>query len=79
MAAPRSAPCRAAYNYQCEAFDPAYLASGALTYLIQRLTRSGAARASLAAWQTGHRTTLLSRRGPAFYERTAQGQTGDLG
>ncbi len=71
------APCTAAYTYQCEGFDPAYLASGALTYVIQRLSRSGAARASLVAWQAGRRTTLLSF--PAgmqtqFYDMTAQGQ-----
>jgi hypothetical protein len=70
-------PCTVAYNYQCEGFDPAYLASGALTYVIQQLSRSGAARASLVAWQAGRRTTLLSF--PAgmqtqFYDMTAQGQ-----
>jgi len=54
------APCAVAYNYQCEGFDPGYLASGALTYVIQRLSRSGAASASLVAWQAGHRRTLLS-------------------
>ena len=53
-------PCTVAYNYQCEGLDPAYLASGALTYVIQRLSRSGAARASLVAWQAGRRTILLS-------------------
>lgn len=75
------APCTAAYNYQCEGFDPAYLASGALSYVILRLSRSGAATASLAAWQAGHLSTL-----PAFaagasqiyeytiYDMTAQGQ-----
>ena len=71
------APCTAAYDYQCEGFDPAYLASGALTYVIQRLSRSGAARASLVTWQAGRHTTLLSF--PAgmqtqFYDMTAQGQ-----
>ena len=70
-------PCTVAYNYQCEGLDPAYLASGALTYVIQRLSRSGAARASLVAWQAGRRTILLSF--PAgmqtqFYDMTAQGQ-----
>jgi hypothetical protein len=70
-------PCTVAYNYQCEGFDPAYLASGALTYVIQRLSRSGAARVSLVAWRAGRRTTLLSF--PAgmqtqFYDMTAQGQ-----
>ncbi len=75
----RAAPasCTAAYDYRCEGSDPAYLASGALTYVIQRLSRSGAARASLVAWQAGHRTTLLSF--PAgmqtrFFDMTARGQ-----
>jgi hypothetical protein len=70
------APCTAAYDYQCEGFDPAYLASGALTYVIQRLSRSGAASASLVAWQAGHRTTLLSfpTGAPPVYNMTAQGQ-----
>ena len=69
-------PCTVAYNYQCEGFDPAYLASGALTYLIQRLSRSGAASATLVAWQAGRRTTLLSfpAGAPPFYDMTAQGQ-----
>lgn len=71
----RTAPCAAAYR--CEEFDPAYLASGALTYVIQQLSRSGAARASLVAWQAGRLTTLLSF--PAgmqtqLYSMTAQGQ-----
>lgn len=73
----RAAPCTVAYNYQCQGLDPAYLASGALSYGILRLSRSGAARASLVAWQAGRRTTLLSL--PAgmqipFYDITAQGQ-----
>lgn len=70
-------PCAVAYHDQCEGVDPAYLASGALTYVIQRLSRSGAARASLVAWQAGRLTTLLSF--PAgmqtqYYDMTAQGQ-----
>jgi hypothetical protein len=70
-----SAPCTV--SSACGEFDPAYLASGALSYVIQRLSPSGAARASLVAWQAGHRTTLLSF--PAgmqtlFYDMTAQGQ-----
>ena len=70
-----SAPCPV--SSACGEFDPAYLASGALTYVLQRLSGSGAARASLLAWQAGHRTTLLSF--PAgmqtqFYDMTAQGQ-----
>jgi hypothetical protein len=67
------APC----SFLCGELDPAYLASGALTYLIQRLSRSGAASASLVAWQAGHLKTLLSF--PAemqtqYYDMTAQGQ-----
>jgi hypothetical protein len=70
-------PCTVAYNYQCEGYDPAYLATGALTYVIQRLNRSGATSASLVAWQAGRVTNLLSF--PAgmqtqFYDMTAQGQ-----
>jgi len=45
------APCAVANNPACEEFDPAYLASGALTYVIQRLSRSGGASASLVALQ----------------------------
>jgi hypothetical protein len=56
-----SAPCTSGFaNPFCEEFDPVYLASGALTYIIQRSSRSGTATASLVAWQAGHRTTLLS-------------------
>ena len=71
------APCTAGFaNSACEEFDPAYLASGALTYLIQRTARSGAVSASLVAWQAGHRTTLPSfpAGAPLFYDMTAQGQ-----
>ncbi|HLM88111.1 MAG TPA: hypothetical protein VK284_03640 [Streptosporangiaceae bacterium] len=74
-------PCTAAYTYQCEGFDPAYLASGALSYVILRLSRSGAASASLVAWQAGHLSTLLSFAAGAsqiyeytIYDLTAQGQ-----
>jgi len=65
------APCPA-----CEELDPAYLASGALTYVIQRISSSGTASASLVAWQAGHRTTLLSLPGgaPPMYDMTARGQ-----
>ena len=54
------APCPAATHDQCEESDPAYLASGALSYLVQRTSGSGAARVSLVAWQAGRTTTLLS-------------------
>jgi hypothetical protein len=71
------APCTITDNPACGELDPAYLASGALSYVIQRLSRSGAARASLVAWQAGHLRTPLSF--PAgmqtqFYDMTAQGQ-----
>ena len=71
------APCPAADNSQCAEFDPAYLASGALTYVSWRLSRTGAGRASLLEWQAGRRTTLLSF--PAgmqtqVYDMTPQGQ-----
>jgi hypothetical protein len=69
-------PCTVAYDYQCEGYDPAYLASGALTYIIERLNRSGAVSASLVAWQAVHRTTLVSIPGGASqaYDMTSQGQ-----
>ena len=73
------APCTVAYTYQCEGLDPVYLASGALSYVILRLSRSGAASASLVAWQAGHLKTLLSFAAGAslicqIYDMTAQGQ-----
>jgi hypothetical protein len=72
----RTAPAPCTVSGWCGEFDPAYLASGALTYLIQWLSRSGAARASLVAWQAGRRTTLLSfpAGAPPFYDMTTQGQ-----
>ncbi len=72
----RTAPAPCTVSAACGEFDPAYLASGALTYIIQRLSRSGAAGASLAAWQAGHRSTLLSFPAgpPSSYDMTAQGQ-----
>ena len=65
------APCPA-----CQEFDPAYLASGALSYVIQRISGRGTASASLVAWQAGRRATLLSFPGgaPQMYDMTAQGQ-----
>jgi hypothetical protein len=73
----RAAPAPCPVDSACGEFDPAYLASGALSYVIQRLSGSGTARASLVAWQAGRRTTLLSF--PAgmqtqFYDMTALGQ-----
>ncbi|HJY71580.1 MAG TPA: hypothetical protein VJ347_07355 [Streptosporangiaceae bacterium] len=72
----RTAPAPCTVSDLCGEFDPAYLASGALTYLIQRVSRSGAAGASLVAWQAGLRTTLLAfpAGAPPFYDLTAQGQ-----
>jgi hypothetical protein len=72
----RTAPAPCPVDSACGEFDPAYLASGALTYLIQRLSRSGIATASLVAWKAGHRTTLVSFAAgtPACYDMTAQGQ-----
>jgi hypothetical protein len=60
----------------CGELDPAYLASGALTYVIQRISSSGTASATLVAWQAGRRTTLLFLPGgaPPMYDMTAQGQ-----
>jgi hypothetical protein len=69
-------PCAVTSKPVCEEFDPAYLASGALTYVVQRLSGSGTARASLIASQAGRRTTLFSFPGGTFpmYDMTAQGQ-----
>jgi hypothetical protein len=71
------APCSVTdADFTCEEFDPAYLASGALTYVIQQISSSGTASASLVAWQPGGRTILLSFPGGAsqIYDMTAQGQ-----
>jgi hypothetical protein len=71
------APCPAAdASPACGEVDPAYLASGALTYVIQQLSSSGTASTSLVAWQAGGRITLLSFPGGAsqLYDMTAQGQ-----
>jgi hypothetical protein len=72
----RTAPAPCTVGGLCGEFDPAYLVSGALTYLIQRLSGSGAARASLVAWQAGRRTALLSfpAGAPPFYDMSTQGQ-----
>ncbi len=70
-------PCPAASRDQCEESDPAYLASGALTYLVQRQSGRGTARVSVVAWQAGGTATLLSfPAGPAgqSYAMTGQGQ-----
>jgi hypothetical protein len=71
------ASCTAA-DYQCAGADPAYLASGVLTYVIERISRNGAARASLAAWRPGgHASTRLSfpaATQPQPYDMTARGQ-----
>ena len=71
-------PCPVATHDQCVESGPAYLAGGALSYVIQRLSGSGAVRASLVAWRPGHpATTLLSFPGgppPQSYDITAQGQ-----
>lgn len=72
-----SAPCPVADYSACGEVDPAYLASGALSYMIQQVSRSGfSASAILVAWQAGHRTTLLSLPGGAsqIYDMTAPGQ-----
>jgi hypothetical protein len=58
------APCTVADSLRpaaCGEFDPAYLASGALTYVLQQISPSGfTATASLVRWQAGRLTTLLS-------------------
>jgi hypothetical protein len=68
----------------CTETDPAYLASGALTYVIQQISSTGAASASLVWWLAGYRSILLSLPGVAsqlypvtslgLYDMTAQGQ-----
>ena len=61
----------------CAEFDPAYLGSGALTYVVQRISDRGRASSSLVAWRAGRRTTLLSLPAgmqPLLYDMTAQGQ-----
>jgi hypothetical protein len=75
----RAAPalCTVA-SYQCEEGDPAYLASGELSYVIQRVSRAGASQVSLAAWPAGGRasTRLSFPRGmrTQAYGMTARGQ-----
>jgi hypothetical protein len=68
--------CRVTSKPVCEEFDPAYLASGALTYVTQRISDSGTASASLVRWQSGRLTTLFSfPTAPSpFYDMTPQGQ-----
>jgi len=71
------APCPVADYSACGEVDPGYLASGALSYMIQQVSRSGfSASAILVAWLAGHRTTLLSLPGGAsqIYDMTARGQ-----
>jgi hypothetical protein len=60
----------------CEEFDPAYLASGALTYVTQRISGSGTASASLVAWRAGRLRTFFSFPAgvPPGYDMTARGQ-----
>ena len=72
----RTAPAPCTVSDACAEFDPAYLASGALSYVIQRVSPSGTAKASLVAWQAGRRTTLLSlpAGAPSSYGMTAQRQ-----
>jgi hypothetical protein len=67
------APCGVAPTLTCSEADPAYLATGALTYHILRLSSSDTASTSLVSWQAGHLTTLLSHPGGLAY-MTAQEQ-----
>jgi hypothetical protein len=69
-------PCTATDKPACEESDPAYLASGALTYVVQQIPGNRTASSSLAAWRAGRLTTLLSvPAGPSpFHDMTAQGQ-----
>jgi hypothetical protein len=74
----RTAPsgCTVTTKPVCEEFDPAYLASGALTYIVQRISGAGTASSSLAAWHAGRLMTLFSFPAKASwsYDMTAQGQ-----
>jgi len=67
------APCADIGNPGCGELDPAYLASGALTYVIRTVSSGGTASASLVAWQAGRLTTLLSQLG-GLPSVTPQGQ-----
>jgi hypothetical protein len=66
-------PCTVTDKPVCGDLDPAYLASGALTYVIQQISSSGIASTSLVSWQAGHLRTLLSHPGGLPY-MTPQGQ-----
>ena len=69
--------CLAAAHGQCQESGPAYLASGALSYL-EWLSTTGAGRTSLLAWSPGQRpATLVTFPAVAplsFYDMTSQGQ-----
>jgi hypothetical protein len=68
------APCTGTGNPTCGDIDPAYLTSGALTYVLQRIS-GGTVRASLVEWQAGRLETLLSLpAGANFISVNAQGQ-----
>ena len=65
-------PCPVTDNPTRGEFDPACLASGALTYVIQQIPSNGTASASLVSWQAGYRTILLS------FPAGMQTQTNDM-
>ena len=76
-AAGRTAPAPCTVSDVCAEFDPAYLASGALTYVIQLVSPRGGVRAGLFAWQAGRLTGLVSlfpAGAPSSYGMTAQRQ-----
>jgi hypothetical protein len=69
-----SAPCPGTGYPTCGDLDPAYLTSGALTYVIQRVS-GGTVRSSLIEWRAGRLETLLSFPAGAFMiSVSAQGQ-----
>jgi hypothetical protein len=73
------APCPVTGALQCTETDPAYLADGALSYVIQRVGDHGATltvTASLVAWRAGRSTTLHVFAGGLSqeYDMTRQGQ-----
>jgi hypothetical protein len=69
------APC-VLTSSQCAELDPDYLASGALTYIVQQISASGIVSDSLVTSQAGGVTTLVSLPPGELltYDMTAQGQ-----
>ena len=77
----RTAPAPCPVSSACGEFDPAYLASGALTYVIQRLSpqRCRPGQPGRVAGRPPHDPALLSRRDAGPVLRHDRAGTGDLG